>query len=86
MLAELTAADGLVITMLSMIVVSFGIIGVLILSMRWNASRGDPHVEELLREIEEEEKHGKHASAPGEAGEKAKPSEPWEREADWWKE
>ena len=81
--ALLTAADGFVIAMLAMMMLSLGTIGALILCMRRNAARNDPMVEELLREVAaEEEKQERRATT---TAEDPKPADPWEREADWWK-
>ncbi len=79
---HLSAADGFVITMLVMMAISLGVLGVMVLCMRRAAARRDRQVDELLEEIAEAEKREKQAPA---GGENPNPAEPWEREGDWWK-
>ncbi len=77
---QLSAADGFVITMLSMMALSLSVIGLLLFCIRRNVARRNPHVDALLEEMAAEEKREKQA-ASGEAPER----EPWERDGDWWK-
>lgn len=79
---HLSAADGFVITMLVMMGISLGVLGVMVLCMRRNAARRDHQVDELLDEVAEAEASEKRAAA---GGENPNPAEPWEREGDWWK-
>lgn len=77
---QLSAGDGFVIAMLSIIGLSFGVIAMLFVCMRRNAARRDEHVDALLDEVAEEERREK-LRAPAEKP----PAEPWERDGDWWK-
>lgn len=78
----MTDADGLAITMLAMIILSFGVILTLFVCMARNASRRDAEVDRLLDEFEQDEKAGGRVRVG--SGE-VKGGEPWERDADWWK-
>lgn len=78
----LTATDGFAIVMLAMILLSMSVIGILFLCMRRNVARRDPHVDDLLEEVAEEEKRQNTARVHGEV---PKTPEPWEKDADWWK-
>ncbi len=69
--------------MLAMIFLSMGVVGMLLLCMKRNAAKRDPHVDRLLEEMEEAEKQEALAKTRGPA---PKIAEPWERNADWWKE
>lgn len=76
----LSAADGFVIAMLTMMALSMGVVAMLFLCMRRNDASRDRQVEDLLEEVAEEEKQAetrKPHEAPG--------AEPWEKNADWWK-
>lgn len=77
----ISAADGFVYAMLGMMAVSLSVIAVLIVCMRRNVSRRDPHVDQLLEEVaaaEAQEKQAAQVPRPPAA-------EPWERDHDWWK-
>jgi len=78
-----SASDGFAVAMLAMIFLSMGVVGSLLLCMKLNAAKRDPHVDQLLEEMEEEERLEALAKSRGPA---PKTSEPWERNADWWKE
>jgi hypothetical protein len=80
--AAFSATDGFVIAMLAMIFLSFGTIGLLVMSIRRSAARRDSQVDELLHELAEDEKRKK---SPPQPADPVKPAEPWERESDWWK-
>ncbi len=75
-----SAADGFVIAMLTVMALSMGIIGGLLLCMRANVARRDRHVDDLLEEVEEEEKQGRRVPL-----EETRPAQAWERDGDWWK-
>lgn len=78
----ISAADGFVFAMLTVMVLSLGIICALLLSMRRNAARRDRQIDDLLEELEEEEKREKPAApAPRDTA----THEPWEKDGDWWK-
>ena len=79
---SLSASDGFVITMLAIIGLSMGVVALLFVCIRRNAARRDHQVDQLLEEVAEAEKKESRAPAVGEV---PKSAEPWEREADWWK-
>lgn len=76
----LSEGDGFVIAMLATMALSFSVVGLLFLSMRWNAARRDREVDALLDEVAEEERKELLAVRD----ESPSPS-PWERDGDWWK-
>lgn len=77
------AVVGFAIAMLVVVFISMGFIGVLLFSIKRNASRRDPQVDELLEEMEENTRKADLARTHGD--EESKKTEPWEREGDWWK-
>jgi hypothetical protein len=79
-IASLSASDGFVIAMLSIIGLSLGVVALLFFCMRRSAARRDDQVDELLEEVAEEERREK-LRAPAEKPQ----AEPWERDGDWWK-
>jgi hypothetical protein len=76
------ASDGMILTLLGMIFLSFGIIALLIVCGLRNAARRNPFVDELLEEVAEAERKKPEDSLVHEGD---KTSQPWEREGDWWK-
>lgn len=75
----MTAIDAFALTMLAVIFLSFGVVGLLFLSMARNASRRDPEIEKLMHQaIAGDEDAGPPAPT-------ASPGAAWEREGDWWK-
>ncbi len=81
MFLALTESDGLALAMLATLLVSFGVIVMLLGCMLRNASRRNKEVDDLLEELERDEK------VETKAG-KAKPMEKreeWERDGDWWR-
>lgn len=82
LMAEITAADAFAIMMLMVIFLAFGTIGLLFHCMRRAAAKRDPHVDALLEELELEERE---ARKPARQGPPQPVAQPWEREADWWK-
>ncbi len=78
---HLSAADGFVLTMLGVMLLSGGVIALLIFCGLRNVARRDRQVDDLLDEVNREADRKKHAPAKTEA---PKP-EPWERDGDWWK-
>jgi hypothetical protein len=78
----LSASDGFAIAMIAMILLSFGTVGVLVICMLRNAARRDPHVDQLLEEIEESERREKLPAPPAEDPVE---KQPWEKDTDWWK-
>lgn len=79
-MATLDASDGFAIAMIVMILLALGMLASLGLCMRANAARRDHQVDDLLDEISDEEKRRNQVPA-----EESPPSEPWERDGDWWK-
>ena len=75
------AADGFVIAMLVMMALSLGTLGVLAICMRRNVARRNRQVDELLEEVAAEEARENLARAVADAPVR----EPWEKDADWWK-
>jgi hypothetical protein len=78
-LAEIHAADAFALSMLGVIALALGTIALLFFCMRRAAARRDPQVDALLEEVETEERREARAEAAG------NPPQPWERNADWWK-
>lgn len=81
-LASLSAVDGFVLAMLTVMTLSFGIVVLLIGCGLRNAARRNAAVDELLEEVAAEENQPAAASF---AAKDAIPLELWEKEADWWK-
>lgn len=73
-------SDAFAIAMLVVIFSGFGVLGVLLLSMRRHVARRDPAVDQLLDELAADERE-KLVSVTASV-----PAHPWEKEADWWKE
>lgn len=71
-------SDVFAVAMLSVIFCSFGVIGLLVWSMKRNVARRDRHVDDLLEELAEEKRN---RGATPTASHRAE----WEKEADWWK-
>ncbi len=72
-------SDAFAVAMLVVIFSALGVVGLLLLCMRWRSSRRDHHVDALLEEMAEESRR------PVAHQSKSEPLAPWEREADWWK-
>lgn len=73
------AADAFALAMLTVIFVSMGVVAMLFFCMRRNASRRNPHVDELIEEISLPPRPAETTHA-----ETARPA-PWEKNSDWWK-
>ena len=78
---QLSAVDGLVLAMLSTMLLSLCVIGLLIFCMVRNVARRNRQVDELLEEVAETERRDAQTAAPNEAPK----AEAWERDGDWWK-
>ncbi len=76
----LSEGDGFVIAMLATMALSLSVVGLLFLSMRWNAARRNREVDALLDEVAEEERKELLAVRD----ESPSPA-PWERDGEWWK-
>lgn len=80
--ADIGASDGFAIAMLSVIALAMGTIALLFACMRRAAARRDPHVDALLEELERDEREAERLAR---AQPSTPPADPWERDADWWK-
>jgi len=80
MIIAMTESDALALAMLTMIMVSFGVILTLLACMFRSSSRRDQQVDRLIEELENERKKV-------ETTRKTQPErrlDAWEREEDWW--
>ena len=71
-------SDAFAVAMLVVIFSALGVVGLLLMCMRWRAAKRDKHVDDLLEELAEEQK--KPVAHPVHA-----PMAAWEKDADWWK-
>jgi hypothetical protein len=71
-------SDAFAVAMLVVIFSALGVVGLLLVCMRWRASKRDKHVDDLLEEMAEEQKNA--VAHPVNA-----PLAAWEKDADWWK-
>jgi hypothetical protein len=72
-------SDAFAVAMLAVIFSALGVVALLLLTMRWRASRRDPQVDALLEELATESRQAAEAkTAPSERA-------AWERDADWWR-
>ncbi|MFK7851734.1 MAG: hypothetical protein AB8D78_12220 [Akkermansiaceae bacterium] len=81
MFLAITESDALALAMLTMIMVSFGVILTLLACMVRSSNRRDEQVDHLIDELEKDRKKvspNKELNSPK--------LEAWEREGDWWKE
>ena len=76
----MTAVDALAISMLAVVLLSFGVVALLFFHMARGASRHDPEIEELMREALAGDAETTPQHPP-----RQPPLEPWEREGDWWR-
>ncbi len=74
-------ADAFAWSMLGMIGLAFGVIGVLALSMRHHVQRRDAAVDSLLEELEQELQEPTQPTAVAHVTKR----DAWERDGDWWK-
>ena len=72
-------SDVFAITMLGVIFLSFGVIGLLLWCMKRNVARRNVHVDALLEELDAQE------ISVEPVGAKSARSNAWEKDADWWK-
>ena len=80
-LGVVSDVDGFAMTMVLILVLSFGVVALLLGSIFRNGKRRDHQVEELIDEVRRSQQPGK-IPAPS-----ATPDarEPWEKDGDWWK-
>ena len=76
-----TAADGLVLTMLGVMLLSFGIVAMLLNSICRSMGNRDLEVEKLIEEVAMEAT--KENSLTGKVMEVRR--QPWEKDGDWWR-
>lgn len=77
-MAAVPQSDVFAIAMLAVIFCSFGVVGLLLWSMKRKVARRDRHVDQLLEELEiERNSPAVHAHTTR--------REAWEKNADWWK-
>jgi hypothetical protein len=81
-LAAINPADGLAMSMVVILVFSFGVIALLVIGIKRSGKRAETEAEKLLEELRREEDEERHPAPPSGA---AETKEPWEREDDWWK-
>lgn len=81
-LSQFNAVDGLVLTMLLSMFLSFCVIGLLVICMFRNVARRNRQVDDLLEEVAESEKLEEQTTTLKET--EPQPA-PWERSSDWWK-
>ncbi len=72
-------SDAFAIAMLGVIFSGFGVLILLFLSMRSRVARRDAQVDQLLEELASEQRK------PSVKHPEGTPSQPWEKDADWWK-
>ncbi len=80
-LGTVSDVDGFAITMVLVLVFSFGVVALLLWSILRHGRRRDREVEELLEEVrrsQEPEKMPTPSATP-------ETREPWEKDGDWWK-
>ena len=82
-LGAINPADGLAMSMVVILVLSFGVVALLVIGIKRSGKRAETEAEKLLEELRrDEEDEERHPAPPSGAGETR---EPWEREEDWWK-
>lgn len=74
-------ADGFAMSMVLILVLSFGVVSLLLVSIFRSGKRRHDPVEDLIEEVRRSEEPEK-IPAPSATPE---PREPWEKDGDWWK-
>ena len=77
----ITETDGLALALLGVMASAFAVIAMLLFCMLRNASRRDADVDDLLDEMERDEREERVKRPVGEA----KVRDDWEKDEDWWK-
>lgn len=80
MMAALNESDGLAITMLVVLALSFSCVFGIIVMIYRRGKAANCEVQELIDEVTEEDRQPEKA---GPAADES-PRQPWEREEDWW--
>ncbi len=83
-LAKISDVDGLAMAMVVVLVLSFGVVAMLVVSITRQGKRRDREVEELLDEVRREQEAEK-LPAPSSGATATESREPWEKDGDWWK-
>lgn len=83
-LSALSPADGMALTMVALLAFSLGMILTILWVMARNAGR-QPDIEDGLIEKEDDEASPPEKKPTGESDEDPTPSQPWEKDGDWWK-
>ena len=81
-LVAINPADGLAMSMVVILVLSFSVVALLVFNIKRSGKRAETEVEKLLEELRREEEEANRPAQPAGSGETR---EPWEREEDWWK-
>jgi hypothetical protein len=82
----MNAADALAVSMLAVIFIALGMVGLLVFQMSRGNPRRNADVECLIEEALAEDDAPLHEDFPDAAtAGGSKEPEPWERGADWWK-
>ncbi len=76
----MSAIDAFALSMLTVVFLSFGMIGLLFLNMARRASRRDLELEQLIQEVATKSEDSTSIRPNNQSTE-----ESWEREVDWWK-
>lgn len=80
----ITAADAFAISMIGVIFLGMAVVAMMFFCMRRSALRRDPQVDALLEELDASEREHP-APPPRKRGRRARPTQTWERDGDWWK-
>lgn len=83
-LATISDVDGLAMAMVLVLVLSFGVVALLIVSITRHGKRREREVEELLDEVRREDEAAK-LPAPSAGSAAPETREAWEKDGDWWK-
>jgi flagellar biosynthesis/type III secretory pathway M-ring protein FliF/YscJ len=80
-IARVNEVDGFAMALVLILVLSFGVVALLLVSIFRNTKRRESEVEKLLDEVTRKDQTPKHPapSAPPDT------REPWEKDGDWWK-
>jgi len=80
-LLAFTASDAFALSMLAVIFLGLGVVGMLLLCMAKHACRRNLEVENLIEEVTTQQK-----PKPTPVSKSRQPKrEPWEKDSDWWK-
>lgn len=80
-LGVVSDVDGFAMTMVLILVLSFGVVALLLVSIFRSGKRRHDPVEDLIDEVRREDDARKMPASTAAPQQR----EPWEKEADWWK-